>query len=350
MTKPVPRSILKRATVDSAGITKVGRPMSPREPRQDSPNTKRKNYMKNIYKRILRPGSRAEQLLIQNGENSERMFLKLRAKSAERKHGLGRKSKTEAAGEKSERPQLQFDPERICPCPANEEIIPTEKELLTNDDDVVVDDHDSDELFVYDDFEDDEPSSNETVTLLPINRQTVKTWEVGMDKTTICYRLGTTPRPKPHESNAISPTLDVTPPPIPGRVITTPVKSPTRGILNSLPPPPSIGKKPLATFSTQGRSTRKGLSGNVSASPGVGHGKWSNRGTSYIVDDSWALTPSSPTYGKNVTFDTINPDSRKRLKKRSGMRKTKISNESQLRTSELLNHLENLPMLRKFKT
>lgn len=337
VTKPVPRSILKKATVE-AEIPTVGQRTPTQEPRQESPNTKRKNRMKNIYKRILRPGSRAEHLLIQNGENSERIFLQMRAKSAARRH-WDQKLKTDEYEKRDLHPQQNIDPGMICPCPAKEEIIPTEKEISHS----INDDVTEGDLFVYDDFEDDEPSSDETVTLLPVNRQTVKTWEVGLDKTTICYRLGTAPRSKPINSNSVSPTLDVISPPVPGRVITTPVKS---------PPSSSVAKKLISTFNNQqSRAKKKGPSGNGPTYSGGHHGKWSHNGASYIVDDKWALTPGSPKSGKNVTFDTSKAESGKRLKRRSGMRKASLNHkDNQLRTSELLNHLENLPMLRKFKT
>ncbi|XP_071849889.1 uncharacterized protein [Apostichopus japonicus] len=342
----LPRSILKKKVIDSETM-KLGLPNSSREPRQDSPTTKHKNHMKNIYNRILRPGSRAEQLLIQNGENSERIFLQMRDKSADRKHG---KTKLNTEVERkvirnAERPQLQFEPERVCPCPANEHIIPAEREASKSDDVT------HDDLFVYDDFEDDEPSSDETVTLIPVNRQTVRTWEVGTDKTTICYRLGTAPKSKPSETSANSPTLDLTPPPVPGRVITTPVKSPTKGILNGLPPPSPVAKIPPTSFTPEARSKLQKYPGRFSASLSVDQRKFSSRGARYIVDDKRALmSDTSASTGKAVTFDTLTSETKKRLKKRSCMRKARFNNENQLRTSELLNHLENLPMLRKFKT
>ncbi|PIK60568.1 putative serine/threonine-protein kinase MARK-A-like [Apostichopus japonicus] len=142
-------------------------------------------------------------LLLANGETVRQYARKKRGKETwnkKIKNGVERKVIRNA-----ERPQLQFEPERVCPCPANEHIIPAEREASKSDD--VIDD----DLFVYDDFEDDEPSSDETVTLIPVNRQTVRTWEVGTDKTTICYRLGTAPKSKPSETSANSPTLDLTP-------------------------------------------------------------------------------------------------------------------------------------------
>ncbi|KAJ8042803.1 Testis-specific serine/threonine-protein kinase 5 [Holothuria leucospilota] len=335
----LPTSILKKPP---SSDTREARVEATRQPRQDSPTTKRHEHIKNIYRRILRPGSRAGQLLIHNGENSERVFLqRTQTKSPDRKATIknARNSARDRDWKRKEHHHnLKTEVHKY-------DIQSKNATTLSEWGSPAYNGMDGDAVVITDEYGDDEPSSDETVTLVPVQHQTVKSWEKGKERSTICYRLGTTPKARHCEDEESTPTLEFVTTPVSGKATTPSGKSPTRGTVTSLPtpsPPPKIQPHPLTAGA-------KNVRQKLTADFGTGvscSSRISERDPRRDVDERWTAISVSPPCGKTVTFDF---EPKKRLKKRGVSRNMRGQDESQLRTSELIDHLSNLPVLRKFK-